>query len=109
MQGDDVHLWNRFEQTFKHQHLRWLEKWLGLPPLPMEQFDPALVRNILVVRQHDQLGDFLLSTPVFAALRTLFPGRPLTLPVGPRATQLLYVGTKYAAAVPRRPEVTHGQ
>ncbi|OPZ71199.1 MAG: Lipopolysaccharide core heptosyltransferase RfaQ [bacterium ADurb.Bin478] len=89
MQGDDVHLWNRFEQTFKHQHLRWLEKWLGLPPLPMEQFDPALVRNILVVRQHDQLGDFLLSTPVFAALRTLFPGRPLTLVARENTAQLM--------------------
>ncbi|HPN34805.1 MAG TPA: glycosyltransferase family 9 protein [bacterium] len=74
-----MHLWNRFEQTFKHQHLRWLEKWFGLPPLPMERFDPAAVKNILVVRQHDQLGDFLLSTPVFAALRSHFPGRPLTL------------------------------
>jgi len=89
MRGDDVHLWNRFEQTFKHQHLRWLEKWLGLPPLRMEQFDPVSVRNILVVRQHDQLGDFLLSTPVFAALRSRFPDCPLTLIARENTAQLM--------------------
>ena len=37
------------------------------------------------------------------------PGKPLALRLGARATQLLYIGSKYAAAVPRRQEATHGQ
>ncbi|MCE5239387.1 discoidin domain-containing protein [bacterium] len=42
-------------------------------------------------------------------IATLSPGRPLTLRLGPRTTQLLYVGSKYAAAVPRRQEAGRGQ
>jgi ADP-heptose:LPS heptosyltransferase len=31
--------------------------------------DPARVRRILIVKPHDQLGDFLMATPLLAALR----------------------------------------
>lgn len=53
--------------------------WLFERVIPDESFNPAqidkkAVRSILVVRQHDQLGDLLLSTPAFAALRQGFPG-----------------------------------
>ncbi len=42
--------------------------------LPASAVDASRVRNVLVVRQHDQLGDFLLATPVFHALKTRYPG-----------------------------------
>jgi ADP-heptose:LPS heptosyltransferase len=74
-----LHPWNRFEQYFKHNQLRLLEKWLGLPEISPQQFNPERIKNILVVRQHDQLGDFLLSTPVFKSLREHFPGRSISL------------------------------
>ncbi len=66
-------LWNRFEQYFKHNQLRLLESLLGRPTLSRQDFDPAVVRRVLIVRQHDQLGDFLLATPVFKAIRARFP------------------------------------
>ncbi|MDZ7289150.1 MAG: glycosyltransferase family 9 protein [candidate division KSB1 bacterium] len=37
------------------------------------QLDFTEVKRILVVRQHDMLGDFLLSTPVLRALHQRFP------------------------------------
>lgn len=71
--------WNRFEQYFKHNQLRVLQRWLGLAEISPQQMDPDRINRILVVRQHDQLGDFLLSTPVFTALRNHFKGRSITV------------------------------
>ncbi len=66
-------LWRRIERFFKHNQLRFLEKWLGVPELLPEKFEFEKIKKIIVIRQHDQLGDFLLSTPVFHALRNQFP------------------------------------
>lgn len=41
------------------------------------------VKNILVVRQHNQLGDLLISSPVFRALKEKFPDSHLTAIVSP--------------------------
>lgn len=82
-------LWNRFEQYFKHHQLRLLEKWLALPEMAWQQVEPHRIHNILVVRQHDQLGDFLLSTPVFKALRDQFPHRTITVAARTYTAKLL--------------------
>jgi heptosyltransferase II len=71
--GIKVKLWNRFEQFFKHRMLRFLEFALGKPEMSLDEFDPSEVKRILIVRQHDQLGDFLISTPALRAIRAQFP------------------------------------
>jgi len=88
-----VTFWNAFEQFFKHKQLRLFEKYLGSRRLFPEEFDPSRVKRILIVRQHDQLGDFLLSTPVFRALRKRFP-----------SAYIAVVTRKYTAALAQNNE-----
>lgn len=68
-----MHWWNRFEQFFKRRGLALLEKWLAVEALAPSRVELAAIRRILVIRQHDYLGDFLLATPVLRALREHFP------------------------------------
>ncbi len=67
------HFWYHLEQFFKRNFLHWLEKFFGKKALSPAQVDYAAIRRILVIRQHDMLGDFLLSTPALRALRERFP------------------------------------
>jgi len=46
-------------------------------------FDASNVRSILVVRQHDQLGDMLCAVPLLRALRQKFPSASITLVASP--------------------------
>jgi heptosyltransferase-2 len=65
--------WARLEQRVKRFLLGRLERLLARPPAEIRTGDLAAIRSILVIRQHDMYGDFLLSTPVFGALRARFP------------------------------------
>ena len=45
--------------------------------------DPLDIKRILIVRQHDQLGDMLLSVPAFRGLRKRFSGAEISLVASP--------------------------
>jgi heptosyltransferase-2 len=66
-------LWNKFEQYFKHNYIKVLEKVFSQSIITPAEVRKDRIRRILVVRSHDQLGDFLLSTPALRALDEHFP------------------------------------
>lgn len=52
--------------------------------------NPEIVKNILIVRQHNQLGDMLCSVPLFAAVRKKYPEAHITLVASPINYEILY-------------------
>jgi len=48
------------------------------------------VKNILIVRQHNQLGDMLCSVPLFEAIRNKYPDANITLVASPVNYEILF-------------------
>lgn len=59
-------------------------------PPDLSCMDPSGVRNILIVRQHNQLGDMLCSVPLFAAIRKKYPESHITLVASPINYEILF-------------------
>ncbi|HMS35292.1 MAG TPA: glycosyltransferase family 9 protein [Ignavibacteria bacterium] len=72
--------------------LKYLFKIFGRSekPVDLTQFSPEEVKNILIVRQHNQLGDMLCSVPLFAAVRKKFPKAHITLVASPINYEILF-------------------
>ena len=52
-------------------------------PPAQTDFNPTSVHRILVVRQHDQLGDMICVVPLLRTLKESFPGAHITLVASP--------------------------
>ena len=78
-------MWYKIEKGIKNRALQWLASHpLGHRPAQPAQpgaVRPERVERILIIRQHDQFGDFLLTTPAIRALRARFPHARLSLVV----------------------------
>lgn len=100
------------EKAFKRAVIRLFDFMIPADIHHPREIDPRAVKSILVVRQHDQLGDLLLSTPAIQALRRHFPEARITVIArhytygvllnNPDIDRLLIFPEKLKLATPRR-------
>ena len=64
----------RIERSAKRTVIRALTALIRTPKLPPERLRTHPPSRILVIRQHNQMGDMLLAVPAFRAVKESFPG-----------------------------------
>ena len=65
---------------------------------PLKRISPgdlplSLIKRILIVKQHDQLGDLLVTTPAIRAVRKRFPGASIAIVVREYTVPLMWENT----------------
>ena len=62
-----------FERSGKRVLLRGIGAFLHARPIGADEFRAMLFQRILVIRQHNQMGDMMLAVPALRAIRESYP------------------------------------
>ncbi len=74
---------NDSRRSFKHQVSAWLARLARRPRLTPEQLLALQPRRILIVRQHNQMGDMVCATPALRAISETWPEAEIALVTAP--------------------------
>jgi len=70
-------------RSFKRLASSWLARLARRPQLTPEQLLALRPRRILIVRQHNQMGDMVCATPALRAIRETWPAAEIALVTAP--------------------------
>ncbi|MFH1074558.1 MAG: glycosyltransferase family 9 protein [Candidatus Firestonebacteria bacterium] len=76
---------HNLENTFKGLLIKILFK--GSKNIPPDKIDFAGIKKILIVRQHDPMGDVLISTAIIPNLKNAFPDAELDVVARPQLSE----------------------
>ncbi len=82
------------QSSLNHDFVRLLEKFLMQKPVRVELVPREKIRRILIICLPPRMGDLLLATPVFRAVRQNFPDAHLAVLTRSAHVSLLY-GNRY--------------
>lgn len=79
----------KLEKRGKIALARFIALFFGVKQAPPGEIFRANVRNLLIIRQHNQMGDMLLAVPAFRGLRERFPDAHIVLVAAPINTDVM--------------------
>ncbi len=79
---------SKLEWYGKRAMLGIVKRWVKSPAVPPTAIDWKRFQRILIIRQHDPLGDVLLTTPAFRAVRMAAPQAKVDLMLRPDVAPL---------------------